>query len=127
MFGAAYDAGTTDFAQSAQTATFVADRETIGTGEFALATDVTTSNRSFGLYVSDTIAIAPQWSLLLAGRYNAARIVTQDLTGESPAINGTNSFRRFNPAVGLTWTAGPRAQRLRRRQPGDARPDCRSN
>jgi outer membrane receptor protein involved in Fe transport len=68
---------------------------------------VTTSNRSFGFYVSDTIAIAPQWSLLLAGRYNVARIVTQDLTGESPAINGTNSFRRFNPAVGLTWTAGP--------------------
>ena len=107
VFGAAYDAGTTDFAQSGQTATFVADRETIGTGEFSLATDVTTSNRSFGLYVSDTVAIAPQWSLLLAGRYNVARIVTQDLTGESPAINGTNSFRRFNPAVGLTWTAGP--------------------
>jgi hypothetical protein len=62
VFGAAYDAGTTDFAQSGQTATFVADRETIGTGEFSLATDVTTSNRSFGFYVSDTIAIAPQWS-----------------------------------------------------------------
>jgi iron complex outermembrane recepter protein len=107
VFGAGFDVGTTDFNQSAQPATFVADRDTIGTGEFALATDVTTSNRSLGIYVSDTVAFAPQWSLLLAGRYNVARIVTQDLTGESPAVNGTNNFRRFNPAVGLTWTAGP--------------------
>ncbi len=107
VIGLAYDTGNTDFTQSGQPATFVADRDTIGIGDYELATNVTTSNRSLGLYVSDTIAVAPQWSLLFAGRYNTARIVTQDLTGESPAIDGTNTFRRFNPAVGLTWTGGP--------------------
>ena len=107
VVGLAYDAGNTDFTQSGQPATFVDDRDAIGIGEFELATDVTTSNRSLGLYVSDTLSLTPQWSLLLAGRYNTARIVTRDLTGESPAIDGTNTFRRFNPAVGLTWTGSP--------------------
>ena len=107
VVGAAYDAGRTGFKQSGQPATFAPDRDTVGTGDFTLETNVTTSNRSLGFYVADTIALAPQWSLLLAGRYNAARIVTQDLTGESPAIDGTNTFQRFNPAVGLTWTGSP--------------------
>jgi outer membrane receptor protein involved in Fe transport len=104
VIGAAYDSGNTDFTQSGQPATFVADRDTIGTGDYVLETDVATNNRSLGFYIADTIALAPQWSLSLSGRYNTARIATQDLTGESPAIDGTNTFRRFNPAMGLTWT-----------------------
>jgi len=107
VFGAAYDAGNTGFTQSGQTATFAPDRNTVGTGEFTLETNVTTTNRSLGFYAADTIALTPQWSLLLAGRYYAARIVTQDLTGASPAIDGASTFRRFNPAAGLTWTASP--------------------
>ena len=105
--GVAWDSGDTTFTQSGQPATFVADRDTIGIGDFTLETNVETTNRALGAYIADTIAIAPQWSLSLSGRYNAARIVTQDLTGDSPAINGTNTFRRFNPAIGLTWTASP--------------------
>jgi len=105
--GVAYDSGNTDFTQSEQPATFSADRDTIGIGDFSLETNVATTNRALGVYVADTVAVAPQWSLSLSGRYNSARIVTQDLTGESPAINGTNTFRRFNPALGLTWTASP--------------------
>ena len=107
VFGAAYDSGNSGFTQSGQPATFLANRDTIGTGDFELATNVTTKTRSAGFYFADTIALTPQWSLLLAGRYNAARVETQDLTGETPAINGSNSFRRFNPAMGLTWTASP--------------------
>lgn len=105
--GVAYDAGNTRFMQSAQPATFVNDRETIGIGDFALETNVQTKNRALGIYLADTVVIAPQWALSVSGRYNAARIKTQDLAGETPAIDGTNTFRRFNPAVGLTWTAGP--------------------
>jgi iron complex outermembrane receptor protein len=105
--GVAWDSGNTTFTQSGQPATFLADRDTIGIGDFTLETNVATRNRALGMYIADTVAIAPQWSLSLSGRYNAARIVTQDLTGDSPAINGTNTFRRFNPAVGLTWTASP--------------------
>ena len=106
--GVAYDSGNTSFMQSEQPATFVADRDTIGIGDYELETNVETRNRSIGIYVADTVTIAPQWSLALSGRYNTARIETQDLTGATPAINGVNTFRRFNPAVGLTWTPSPR-------------------
>ncbi len=59
VVGAAYDCGNTGFTQSWQPATFAADRNTIGTGDFELETDVSTRNRSAGLYVADTMALGP--------------------------------------------------------------------
>ncbi len=109
VVGAAYDAGNTGFAQSGQPATFTPDRDTIGTGDYALQTNVATKNRSAGFYASDTMSLDSQWNLLVAGRYNGARVATEDLTGDTPAINGSNTYRRFNPAVGVTWTASPLA------------------
>jgi iron complex outermembrane receptor protein len=108
VLGAALDNGDTGFSQSAQPATFVADRDTIGIGPFALQTDVATTNRYGGLYAADTTAVAPQWSVALSGRYNMARITTRDQTGQTPSIDGTNTFRRFNPAMGVTWTPDAR-------------------
>jgi iron complex outermembrane recepter protein len=102
--GLAVDSGSTDFTQSAQPAEFSADRDTLGIGDFVPATSVTTTNRYTGVYIADTIALDRQWSVALSGRYNTARIVTQDRTGASPAINGTSNFGRFNPAAGATWT-----------------------
>jgi outer membrane receptor protein involved in Fe transport len=106
--GIALDAGNTSFSQSEQPAMFAADRDTVGVGDYVPENDVGATNRYGGVYVADTIAIMPQWSLSLSGRYNTARITTQDRSGETPAIDGTNTFRRFNPAVGVTWT--PSAQ-----------------
>ncbi|HQR10463.1 MAG TPA: TonB-dependent receptor [Casimicrobiaceae bacterium] len=104
--GIALDAGSTSFAQSEQPAMFAGDRDTIGVGDYVPENDVGATNRYGGVYIADTIAIAPQWSLSLSGRYNTARITTQDRSGERPAIDGTNTFRRFNPAVGVTWAPG---------------------
>jgi len=106
--GVAYDAGTTDFAQSAQPAMFANDRETVGIGPFATETSITATNRSIGAYVSDTMTLSGGWSVILSGRYNAAKTTTKDRTGESPAIDATNTFRRFNPAAGVTWSATER-------------------
>ena len=103
--GAAIDAGRTTFSQSSQEATFINDRQTVGTGPYATTTDVSTNVRYGGVYLTDTITLSPQWSMLVSGRYNVARIEAQDLTGDTPAINGTNTFRRFNPAFGGNWQA----------------------
>jgi outer membrane receptor protein involved in Fe transport len=103
--GFAFDAGSTDFDQSSQPATFVDDRETIGVGPFSPETAVKTTNRYAGAYVTDTIALSRAWSVVLSGRYNWARIATRDESGESPAIDGTSTYRRFNPAAGATWTS----------------------
>ncbi|MEO8344727.1 MAG: TonB-dependent receptor [Betaproteobacteria bacterium] len=102
--GLALDSGRTSFTQSEQPAIFVADRDTVGVGDYEPGNDVSATNRYAGVYIADTIMISPQWSVLLAGRYNTARITTQDRSGETPAIDGTNTFRRFNPAAGITWT-----------------------
>ena len=101
--GISFDGGNTKFAQSQQAATFVNDRQTIGTGPFAGGADVATTTRYYGLYASDTVLVASEWAVMLAGRYNYARIVTEDRSGSDPEVNGTNRYRRFNPAVGATW------------------------
>jgi outer membrane receptor protein involved in Fe transport len=103
--GLSYDAGITDFDQSSQPATFTEDRDTIGVGPFSPFTAVKTTNRYAGAYVTDTIALSRAWALQLSGRYNWARVITRDESGEAPAIDGTNTYRRFNPAAGLTWTS----------------------
>ena len=108
VIGAALDIGDTGFVQSAQPATFAVDRDTIGIGDYESETNVSTTNRYTGVYVADIISVAPQWSVSLSWRYNIARITTQDLSGETPDVNGVSTFRRFNPAAGFTWTPNPR-------------------
>jgi hypothetical protein len=76
VVGAAFDGGTTAFSQAAQAATFVGDREAVGSGPFATQTDVDTRVRYAGVYVSDSVALTPRWTLALSGRYNRARIAT---------------------------------------------------
>jgi len=107
VVGAALDDGTTKFDQSAQPATFVDDRNTVGIGAFEPQTAVTSTSRYTGVYAADTVALDKQWSAILSGRYNRAQITTTDQTGQTPALNGTNTYGRFNPAVGATWTGGP--------------------
>ncbi len=46
-------------------------------------------------------------SLTAGGRYNLAKIVTADVLGTSPDINGNYTFSRFNPVVGLTYKILP--------------------
>ena len=105
VVGAAFDGGTTTFLQMEQTANFIGDREAVGTGPFATQTDVDTRARYAGVYVADSVSLTPQWTVAFSGRYNAARITTADLTGGAPAIDGTSTYRRLNPAVGATWQA----------------------
>ncbi len=103
--GTAFDAGTTDFDQTAQPATFVADRDTVGVGPFEPQTAVTTTNRYAGVYVADTIALGRAWALALSGRYNWALVTTRDRSGDAPGLDGTTTYGRFNPALGATWTS----------------------
>ena len=88
VVGAAVDTGTTDFNQGAQPAMFVDDRDTVGIGPVVRQAAATTTSRYVGFYAADTVTLDPQWSALLSGRYNRARITTEDRSGESPAPSG---------------------------------------
>lgn len=105
--GASYDYGRTDFIQEFQFADFTVDRGTFGLTGFSLLTDVQTTNRYYGLYFSDVLSLTPQLHMTLAGRYNRAKAEIRDQTGLEPALNGSHSFNRFNPAVGFNWNLNP--------------------
>ena len=107
LAGLSGDFGDTGFTQQSQTANFTADRDTIGTGPFLPETDVGSTNRYFGIFFSDTLTLADEWTLTLAGRYNYARIVIADRSGEDPGLDGTYTFRRFNPAAGINYNPSP--------------------
>jgi iron complex outermembrane receptor protein len=105
--GASGDFGATGFTQQSQPATFGPGRDTIGTGAFAAQTDVGSTNRYLGLYFFDALALAEPWTLTLSGRYNYARIGIADRGGSDPGLDGTYTFVRFNPAVGLNFNPSP--------------------
>jgi iron complex outermembrane recepter protein len=101
--GASGNSGSTRFAQSVQPAAFTADRGTIGTGAYEPATRVDLRNSDAGVHASDTINVGDRWTLTLAGRYNVARVVIEDRSGADEALNGTHSFARLNPALGINF------------------------
>ena len=67
-----------------------------------------TPNRS--LYFSDTLTLAKNLNLTVSGRYNRFTVNNTDrlnpLAGPG-SLTGDYVFQRFNPAVGLTWSALP--------------------
>lgn len=105
--GASADLGRTHFTQSQENADFSADRGTIGTSVSTLQTDVDTTNDYYGLYFTDVYSFSQRWHLTLSGRYNWANITIRDKTGLEPALDGDNTFKRFNPAAGLNFNPTP--------------------
>ena len=113
VVGAAADLATVDFTFNSEVGTLTDDRSVAGSGLliglFGQAPDdlfntaIDTKNRAFGLYFSDTLSLSDRVHLTISGRYNHARIAIADRLGTS--LNGTHSFSRFNPAVGLVVEA----------------------
>jgi iron complex outermembrane receptor protein len=101
--GVSYDYGSTSFKQSTQDAVFSSTRQTVGVTPFVLATDVNSTTAYSGFYFTDTYAFTDKLLMTLAGRYNIATIKITDELGNKPGIDGTNTYQRFNPAVGLNY------------------------
>ena len=114
LFGAAADLAKVDFTFNSEVGTLTDDRSVVGSGLFAgifgqapddlFNTAIDTQNRAFGLYFSDTLSLSDRVHLTISGRYNDARIAILDRLGTS--LNGTHTFSRFNPAVGLVVQTG---------------------
>jgi iron complex outermembrane receptor protein len=106
-FGGSVDLGRTNFTQTQEEANFTSDRGTVGSGVQTLQTDVDTNNDYYGLYLTDVFSFSERWHLTTSGRYNWANVKIKDNTGLDPALNGNNTFTRFNPAAGLNFTPSP--------------------
>jgi len=118
--GAAYDTSRVDFAQSAQFGFVAPDRSIVpvfGPGAFADGTqnsenafdarvDLHSRSYTWSVYATDTVALDARTHLTFSGRFNNTAIDNIDgiIPGGGPgSLDGSYSFSRFNPAVGLTF------------------------
>ncbi len=105
--GLSVDDGRARYASATQPADFAPDRSTTALGPFAPDTDADTRTRYDGAYFSNALELDERWTLTLAGRFNRADVRIADRTGTAPQLNGSHRFRRFNPAVGLSYSPAP--------------------
>ena len=103
-FGISIDGGRARFTRTVQDATFTADRGTQALGSFVPETDVDSTTRYAGAFISDSLSLDERWTLTLAGRFNRADVTIADRSGTAAELNGTHRFERFNPAIGLSFS-----------------------
>jgi iron complex outermembrane recepter protein len=110
--GVAYSEGRTRFNSEVEVARLLDDRSTSRTDIFAagFATAVESELTTRSVYFVDTLNVTDQLALTLAGRYDKTRIRLSDHSGQSPELNGSHEFHRFNPALGATYRLTPAVQ-----------------
>jgi iron complex outermembrane recepter protein len=103
VLGASADFGRAAYQQDTQAADLTPSRGAVPTGDFENQTDAKTRNRNLALYLTDTLNLNPEWTLTGSARYNAASVRIRDQSGTAPELDGDHSFRRLNPALGLSF------------------------
>jgi iron complex outermembrane recepter protein len=103
--GTAYSDGETSFNSIVEVARLLEERSTSRTGIFAdgFRTHVDSDLRTWSLYFVDTLDATERLSFTLAGRYDNTQIRLADRSGQSPELDGSHDFDRFNPAAGATF------------------------
>lgn len=120
--GGGYDASRMHFKQTAQFGYLNPDRSVTPVNFFADGTelddtgqpidarvDLRGRNQTWSLYASDTLTLFERLYLTASGRYNTTQVVNRDqlVSGGPGSLDGDHRFSRFNPALGLTYTALP--------------------
>jgi outer membrane receptor protein involved in Fe transport len=111
--GFSFDGAQTLFSSSTQIGGLsLADRVFAGPGTTIDQADgsiapvrVGVANAYYGLFFTDTFEVSPTLSANVAGRFNLAQIDLQDQLGS--ALSSNHTFRRFNPAGGLSYKILP--------------------
>lgn len=109
--GASIDGATTDFGSSAELGTINSALVVLRSGLVvdtpentpwtATPVGLTATNTYYGLFATDTFNISDALAATGSGRYNIAQSDLADRLGRD--LSGHNTYRRFNPALGLTW------------------------
>jgi outer membrane receptor protein involved in Fe transport len=103
--GVAYSGGQTKFDSNVEVAQLLENRGTSRTGilaaEFITRVDSDISTAS--VYFADTFSLSQRSAITLLGRYDSTEVELADQTGESPDLDGSHEFERFNPGIGFTF------------------------
>ena len=118
--GTAFDRSVVGFTQSTQLGYLNPDRSVTGVNAFAdggltggeidgepFDTRVGLDGRitTWSVYATDTLPLGGRVDLTVSGRYNNTSVENRDRInpgGGSASLDGDHTFRRFNPAVGVT-------------------------
>lgn len=123
--GMAYDTSKLNFRQAAQFGDLNADRSISPADAFADGTQNSSDAfdqrvnldgrvRTWSVFGTDTLSIADTWHITASGRFNDTRLHNTDklypynnatTQGEQRgSLDGNHAFRRFNPALGVSFT-----------------------
>ena len=111
--GLAFNEGKAAFDSRVQEATLDPDTRSTQTsgavtgGFIGDLTKVKSRTRSYSTYVTDTISVTEKVSLTGSARYDITKIRLRDKTGEQPELDGDHTFKRINPALGMTYQYTP--------------------
>ena len=110
--GVSYDGGSTEFSASTLLGGLSLDRGFVGPGILVDQADgsispvrVHSTNNYYGVFVTDTLDITSRLSATVSARFNSAQIRLSDQIGT--ALNGSHSFNRLNPAIGVVYKVLP--------------------
>ena len=119
--GAGYDASRVNFKQSSQLGYLNADRSVTGVNAFGdgvtggdvngmpydTRADLSGRIQTWSLFASDTLSIQDNLHFTMSGRFNTTSVRNRDeihADGDPASLSGDHRFKRFNPAIGLTYS-----------------------
>jgi outer membrane receptor protein involved in Fe transport len=114
VLGASFDSSVTRFSASAELGTIGPNFVVSGSGIFLGQSgnpvsigpvELRATNQYSGFYALDTFDVTNAFSITAGGRFNDARIRLEDQIGT--ALNGNQTFDRFNPIIGGTYKIMP--------------------
>lgn len=109
--GFSHDRSDSRFTQTEAEGMLDDTRAVVDTEEAEVDAKIEGSSRTHSLYAAAVLALQPNLQLTLSGRYNDTRVETVDVgratLGLDTALDGQGRYRKFNPALGLTWQVAP--------------------
>jgi len=114
VVGTSFDSSVTRFAATAELGTIGTNYVVSGSGVFLGQSGdpvsigpvaLRATNQYTGLYALDTFDVTNAFSITGGGRFNFAQIALEDQIGT--ALNGNETFSRFNPIIGATYKITP--------------------
>ncbi len=109
--GVSQDRAHSSFEQTAALGDLDASRAVVPTEDAQVDARIDGHSRTGSAYFAALLALRPTLQLTLSGRANSTRVATSDIgraqLGLPTALDSDARYRKFNPALGLTWQATP--------------------
>lgn len=110
-FGLSHDRSNSDFQQTEAEGLLDATRAVVDPEEAEVDAQIEGRSRTSSLFAAAVLAPQPNVQLTLSGRFNDTRVETVDIgratLGLDTELDAQGRYRKFNPALGLTWQATP--------------------